>query len=140
MAAVARAQKRAEKGLTAFHVFFCIVVVWNPSPIDKIKSISSSSNKSSPKVFPTVREIAKHFRVPKAAQDHLAALERKGVCAACRSGRGVGSPARVGHGHPSGYPYWARARRDALEAIADVEDHLAVDEAMAKRGQLCFAG
>jgi repressor LexA len=28
---------------------------------------------------PTVREIAKHFRVfPKAIQDHLAALERKG--------------------------------------------------------------
>ncbi|MBL0349633.1 MAG: transcriptional repressor LexA [Elusimicrobia bacterium] len=83
---------------------------------------------------PTVREIAGHFDIfPKAVQDHLAALEKKGVLHRAKDrarglimeARGVVQKLRIpilGR-VPAGQP---------LEAIADVEDYLAVDEAIAK--------
>jgi repressor LexA len=90
---------------------------------------------------PTVREIARHFRVfPKAVQDHIAALEKKGALKRVRDrARGlVLETSRVVREKfrvpilgrvPAGLP---------LEAIADVEDYLAVDEAMAKRANFAL--
>lgn len=81
-----------------------------------------------------MREIAGHFDIfPKAVQDHLAALEKKGVLHRAKDrarglimeARGVVQKLRIpilGR-VPAGQP---------LEAIADVEDYLAVDEAIAK--------
>ncbi len=90
---------------------------------------------------PTVREIGRHFRIyPKAVQDHLAALERKGVLhRAKETARGIVLEARgLVSAHlripilgrvPAGMP---------LEAISEVEDYLAVDEAIAKRANFAL--
>jgi repressor LexA len=85
---------------------------------------------------PTVREIAKHFDVfPKAIQDHISALERKG-CFASRQRHGAGAyfGGSTAGGVPGPFAHFGRVSAGIpLEAIAEVEDYLAVDEAIAKR-------
>jgi repressor LexA len=83
---------------------------------------------------PTVREIAGHFDIfPKAVQDHLAALEKKGVLHRAKDrARGLIMEAR-GALQKIRIPILGRVPAgQPLEAIADVEDYLAVDEAIAK--------
>lgn len=83
---------------------------------------------------PTVREIAGHFDIfPKAVQDHLAALEKKGVLRRAKDrARGLIMEAR-GAVQKLRLPILGRVPAgQPLEAIADVEDYLAVDEAIAK--------
>jgi repressor LexA len=85
---------------------------------------------------PTVREIAKHFKVfPKAVQDHIAALERKGVLRRAKdTARGLMLGARRLMEAQARLPILGRVSAGVpLEAIAEVEDYLAVDEAIAKR-------
>ena len=85
---------------------------------------------------PTVREIAKHFDVfPKAVQDHIAALERKGVLRRAKdTARGLLLGARKLAEAQVRLPILGRVSAGIpLEAIAEVEDYLAVDEAIAKR-------
>ncbi|MBL8024453.1 MAG: transcriptional repressor LexA [Elusimicrobia bacterium] len=85
---------------------------------------------------PTVREIAKHFDVfPKAIQDHISALERKGVLRRAKeTARGLLLGARRLVEAQSRLPILGRVSAGVpLEAIAEVEDYLAVDEAIAKR-------
>ena len=85
---------------------------------------------------PTVREIAKHFGVfPKAVQDHIAALERKGVLRRAKdTARGLLLGARKLAEAQVRLPILGRVSAGIpLEAIAEVEDYLAVDEAIAKR-------
>ena len=83
---------------------------------------------------PTVREIAGHFDIfPKAVQDHLAALEKKEVLRRAKDrARGLIMEAR-GAVQKLRLPILGRVPAgQPLEAIADVEDYLAVDEAIAK--------
>lgn len=83
---------------------------------------------------PTVREIAGHFDIfPKAVQDHLAALEKKGVLRRAKDrARGLIMEAR-GAVQKLRLPILGRVPAgQPLEAIAAVEDYLAVDEAIAK--------
>jgi repressor LexA len=85
---------------------------------------------------PTVREIAKHFDVfPKAVQDHISALERKGVLRRAKdTARGLILGARQLVESQIRLPILGRVSAGIpLEAIAEVEDYLAVDEAIAKR-------
>ena len=85
---------------------------------------------------PTVREIAKRFDVfPKAIQDHIAALERKGVLRRAKdTARGLLLGARKLVEAQARLPILGRVSAGVpLEAIAEVEDYLAVDEAIAKR-------
>lgn len=85
---------------------------------------------------PTVREIAKHFHVfPKAIQDHISALERKGVLRRAKeTARGLLLGARRLVEAQARLPILGRVSAGVpLEAIAEVEDYLAVDEAIAKR-------
>ncbi|MBK8871010.1 MAG: transcriptional repressor LexA [Elusimicrobia bacterium] len=85
---------------------------------------------------PTVREIAGHFKVfPKAIQDHLAALEKKGVLRRAKDrARGLMVAARQSLENKVSLPILGRVPAGLpLEAISEVEDYLAVDEAMAKR-------
>jgi repressor LexA len=90
---------------------------------------------------PTVREIARHFSVfPKAVQDHLAALERKGVLRRIKErARGLvveGLTVMAGGVRlpvlgrvPAGMP---------VEAIAQSDDYFSVDEAIAKRANFAL--
>jgi repressor LexA len=85
---------------------------------------------------PTVREIAKRFDVfPKAIQDHISALERKGVLRRAKdTARGLLLGARQLVESQVRLPILGRVSAGIpLEAIAEVEDYLAVDEAIAKR-------
>lgn len=85
---------------------------------------------------PTVREIARHFRIfPKAVQDHLAALERKGVLHRAKErARGLVLEARGLVSAQCRLPILGRVPAGMpVEAIAEIEDYLAVDEAIAKR-------
>lgn len=85
---------------------------------------------------PTVREIASHFGIfPKAVQDHLAALERKGVLHRAKDrARGLVLEARGLVSAHLRLPILGRVPAgQPVEAISEVEDYLAVDEAIAKR-------
>lgn len=76
---------------------------------------------------PTVREIAAHFGFasPKAASDHLAALERKGWIKKERFvARGLAS-----NDPPPGIPVLGRVAAGApIDAIEHVEDHLPIGD------------
>lgn len=85
---------------------------------------------------PTVREIAAHFKVfPKAIQDHLTALQKKGVLRRAKErARGLMVAARQTVNSKIQLPILGRVPAGLpLEAISEVEDYLAVDEAIAKR-------
>ncbi|MBK9430452.1 MAG: repressor LexA [Elusimicrobia bacterium] len=128
--------KATQKGL-ANHVFFCIVVDMEPLTERQNQIYQFVQQQIQSRGFPpTVREIARHFRVfPKAVQDHLAALERKGVLRRVQErARGLVLEARGLVTASLRLPILGRVPAGVpLEAIADVEDYLAVDEAMAKR-------
>ena len=85
---------------------------------------------------PTIREIAKHFSVfPRAIQDHLAALKRKGVLQRTKEHtRGLIVAARKDVGDKIRLPILGRVPAGLpVEAISNVEDYISVDEAIAKR-------
>lgn len=86
-------------------------------------------------VPPTVREIATHFDIfPRAVQDHLAALEKKGVLRRTPDrARGLVLDVQDRIKNYLRLPILGRVPAGMpLEAIAEVEDYLAVDEAIAK--------
>ena len=90
---------------------------------------------------PTVREIAAHFKIfPKAVQDHISALERKGALTKAKDrARGLMLEVRKVVNEQFRVPILGRVPAGApLEAIADIEDYLAVDEAMARRANFAL--
>ncbi len=91
---------------------------------------------------PTIREIGKHFSIfPRAVQDHLAALEKKGVLKRTKDrARGL-SPTDTSllSGKKTMIPILGRVVAGVpLEAISNVEDFFAVDEAIAKKANFAL--
>jgi repressor LexA len=85
---------------------------------------------------PTFREIARRFRIQlKAAQDHVAALEKKGaVTRAKERARGILVAARQEGTRLMRLPLLGRVPAGSpVEAIAQAEDFLSVNEDIAKR-------
>lgn len=90
---------------------------------------------------PTIREIGDHFSIfPRAVQDHLAALERKGVLRRIKEqARGIiiaGQKTTVNTRRlpvlgsvPAGLP---------VEAISQTDDYLSVDEGIAKKANFAL--
>ncbi|MGQ0644033.1 MAG: transcriptional repressor LexA [Elusimicrobiota bacterium] len=90
---------------------------------------------------PTVREIAAAFKVSiGTVQDHLAALERKGLLnKAPEKARGLLIPLKSDAARQRRLPILGRVPAgNPIEAISDVADYLSVDEEIAKRANFAL--